>query len=467
MDGLADNDDPEPSRDRLRMEHRETEAAQQQAELEDLRRRLARAKQQQKRARAREKARNKAIAERNDGTYFAIIDRVGGVAPQLPATKVLWADVDLVQGTTADFDALKRGARASDGMILQHWPPPRRSEPFKPYRLTEDNLDETSKDPADDAGRSRTSHADTNAKINLWPKDIFLWSAGADIAHLVPASVYDANRWWFVADLLFSRERRHWTREARLKAIHGAKYTTGNQYRISHTGIKHLCTNKVKLGGQGRYFDTNPCLVVVPIMTVTEVQGWRGTSYDAIALIGAWVGADLKDVNHDTYMDKAHNQVATEEEVETATELLRTCLKAIHFAVKSASDQPRAWPGVDQEWLTREESGRRERVVSDHVAIPRGFQRSARVLKISFKGHNGQGSGHLAPDPILLAVKAAINFARRHETVLLEPPADPQDEDDLSEGHQIEMEMCWAWQEKLLRPPDDRDELARRLGQAE
>lgn len=441
---------PHPGRRRPRWRRRRAAAAEEPnaADYQALRAENARLRQE-----------IRTLQHASTGIYYAIIDRLH--IENVPVT-ALWNDVTKVTGTEADFLALQRLPGATEHMVLQHWPIPPPVQPFKPYKLTEDELN-SSNPPADDAASNTSSHAASETKQYLWPLDIIALKEidPTYVGRLVPACVEDTNRWWFTADLLFQQERLSWTREARLRAIHGAKQ---HGRRLPHTGIKHLCSNKIKLNGQDMYFDGKPCLVLVPILSTEETRSWNGTPYSAIAVIGAWEQANLETVAHNLHMTHVSSQVATETELAMATELLRTCLKAIHYAVKSAWDDRRGWPGVDREWLTETKRDRTERVVSDDVAIPNGFDRDARVLKITFRGHNGEGSGHLAPDPILLAAKAAVNFARRRDTLLLKAAAEPQ-EDAFSEGDYMEAEAHWEYLQSLLRPPDDLHELARRLGQ--
>lgn len=126
-----------------------------------------------------------------------------------------------------------------------------------------------------------------------------------------------------------------------------------------------------------------------------QARNWRGESYEAIALMGAWEDVNLGSVAIGIGMRNESNLVATMDEVQKATVLLCTCLKAIHYAVTKA--EAGEWPGVSTEWLRRE--------TFDTVAISNGFDFSSRVRKVKFQSHIGDDEVgcHVAPDPILLA----------------------------------------------------------------
>jgi hypothetical protein len=112
---------------------------------------------------------------------------------------------------------------------------------------------------------------------------------------------------------------------------------------------------------------------------------------------------------------------------------------------------------------------------ADGVVVPaprqdpdeRGPSPSWRVRRVHFRGAADAGRDHVAPDPFLLTVKAAINWSRRHNQQLL-AAAEPHDDDDegLDEPELYALEEYVAWNARAIRPPEDRDELAERLGQS-
>jgi hypothetical protein len=68
---------------------------------------------------------------------------------------------------------------------------------------------------------------------------------------------------------------------------------------------------------------------------------------------------------------------------------------------------------------------------------------------------------HMAPDPILVVSKAAAIFAARHHQKFA-AGAEPEEEDLLDT---LAHEQFWESLQATLRPPEDRTELARALGQ--
>ena len=48
---------------------------------------------------------------------------------------------------------------------------------------------------------------------------------------------------------------------------------------VSHTGLKHMICNKIRLCGQKRYFDANPCVIIVPILTMKQARDWLRCSF--------------------------------------------------------------------------------------------------------------------------------------------------------------------------------------------
>ena len=50
-----------------------------------------------------------------------------------------------------------------------------------------------------------------------------------------------------------------------------------------------MVTNKVMMAGQRQYFDSNPCIMILPILTITHAKNWTGGAYDAIMLIDEFI----------------------------------------------------------------------------------------------------------------------------------------------------------------------------------
>ena len=340
-----------------------------------------------------------------------------------------------------------------------------------PYELTLAGVDNDSLAAKPDP--SRCSHKSTSAKKTIWPVSIFgNLSAGAfgDVAHLVPAASKDAATWWFLPPWLFGWPTgRTWTMEARMKAIHGSAPRTKEgqaqerKSRARHTGIKHLVTNKARIFGQAEFMDRNPCLLIVPILTLKEAVDWDGSGYEAIVVIDTAKDAKLPAVATGTGMAtrtrsaEQEDPLATVVEIETARSLLTFLLRAIFTVTKN--------PPVGAPTVTENVS-----CVTDGISIivPTSLKvdgnKTLRVRKVKFVGQNVKISGHPAPDPILLASKAAVVFSTRHEQRLA-AGAEPRD-DDWSELDELAVEQYLEWHEAAIRP-QNWDDLARGLGQSD
>jgi hypothetical protein len=257
----------------------------------------------------------------------------------------------------------------------------------------------------------------------LWPRNIFgERKFGDEIAHLVPASPRDADTWWFVVPWLFGgwhgptdSRWKSWT--GIKKAIHGM--AESGESRVDHSGIKHFVTNKARIPGHKIYMDNNPCLLIVPIMTTEEVRDWDGGGYEAIVLVDEWtrtydsgfsVYSPLKEVAKKTDMDIKSDSLASMKEIETARGLLEFFLRAIFTA---HGKRPEGAPD-DVFNLPIPIDPPRIKVPS---SLKPGLEK-LRVRKIKFAAHTGDTKFHPAPDPILLASKAAVVFSTRHNQAL-------------------------------------------------
>ena len=88
------------------------------------------------------------------------------------------------------------------------------------------------------------------------------------------------------------------------------------------------------------------------------------------------------------------------------------------------------------------------------------------MAKIGFGDPKNDTGLHPAPDPVLLTVKAAVNFSRRH-AMPLAAQAEPQEDDAKKWGEldQLAAKEYMEWCESLIKPPDNFHDLAAGLGQ--
>jgi hypothetical protein len=361
-----------------------------------------------------------------EGTYYTRITE-------------LW-ETRAVGSSKSDYDFFQRPLETARNISCLHYSGDRFSA-IQPYRATIENMTNQQLLPADAASSARTSH--TIDKDMLWPCSIFGTSKAGQVAHLLPTGPRDAITWWFIPEMLFGVPTISDPRTIEC-AIHGAKPKDG--HRVQHTGVKHFVTNKARIVGQYEFMDKNPCLLIIPILTVDQVKSWNGGAYDAIVSIDSYVATQTE-----MTLD---GQVATDNEVETARQLLLRALRAIHYAL----GKKRPHKNVDDGKIQ----------LYDEIQMPtRRQNQGSRVRKVSFCSHAPPQTGdtvlgHPAPDPMLLVSKAAVVYSTRHGQRLA-AGAEPQD--DWSEGDYMELEQYLEWQDYQVRPPDDLNELARRLGQ--
>lgn len=70
------------------------------------------------------------------------------------------------------------------------------------------------------------------------------------------------------------------------KPFHGSTDPSESS-RIPSTGLKHLVSNKIRLSVHDVYVDRNPCVLIVPVLTLQQVVEWQGGGYQAIVMAGA------------------------------------------------------------------------------------------------------------------------------------------------------------------------------------
>jgi len=332
----------------------------------------------------------------------------------------------------------------------------RDKDKYDPYGATADCLSNKEYSAKSVSTAARSSLSTAHSK-ELWPLNIFGKNdPEAQIAHLVPAGSTHADTWWFVVPLLlggwYPPNHEIWDSWSALeKAIHGAAAVDAGEERHgrqvnaidkhqgnrkNHSGIKHMVTNKARIPGQTLYFDQNPCLLIVPIMTKEQVREWDGSGYEAIVLVDRYeqgtVVYELDKVVKSTAMDEKSDSLAKEDEIETARQLLGFLLQAI-FTVQGK------WP--EKAPLS---------VFDEKITVPSGLKAAShRVRKIKFEGH-ATDKHPLAPDPILLTSKAAVVFSTRHGQRLA-AGAEPQDDDGWTDLDELAVEEYLEWKQEIKR----------------
>jgi antitoxin (DNA-binding transcriptional repressor) of toxin-antitoxin stability system len=432
------------------------------------------------------------------GTYYSTIDHVW----RGERRQIAREDAHL-------FDMLNRAEAPSfvapDG--ANHYDETLRKAKSRKYKPAKDVRRSSSLLEDEDTTSSRR-HAD-----DIWPCDIFgTRNSPAPVARLVPsdrdaAAAYvdvaiaalalddecssnsSSSSWGTIQKALHGSERRGLLASA-VRAVAGLRYGRRRRRRresTTTTGIKHSVPNRIRLSGQAECYDQRPCVLIVPTMTLDEVKRWNGQGYRAIVMVGPPPRDDESldsdgDGDDDENLDHVKSicvgihlldagDVALPEQVEAARTLLSQFVLGFAYSLLHRSLTYRRYMSRRQ----RAELDRRRRVFCENAAagvvLPAAAeplpppQRPWRVRLVNFRGAtDARSNHHVAPDPFLLTVKAAVNWSRRHHQQLL-AAAEPQDE-GLGEPELYAMEEYMAWHARAIRPPENRDELAAQLRQS-
>lgn len=268
-----------------------------------------------------------------------------------------------------------------------------------------------------------------------------------DIAHLVPASPLQATLYYNVARWVFGFPQGT-PMEAIQKTIHGCR-KKNESARIKGVGLKHFACNKIRLQGQGAYFDRSPCLIIVPTLPIERILGWSGDGYDAIALIGTRKGeTDLGTVARSIGFIEKGDQ-ANEIEIDTARQNLVVALKALAASLRTK-------PSTGLTETHKKELEKFENVLA-RIDANKGFVAPTKrntseqrpVRKISFVSQT-DCNGHPAPDPILLLIKSSINWSKHHDQQLM-AGGEIDSDDEVSESSMLAEELWLEYRQAAER----------------
>jgi hypothetical protein len=234
-----------------------------------------------------------------EGTFFAQLGDVWGREP-----RKFSRDSALLDKIRRDTAQIPRSVRSDS------------------YRLTTDCAIKEGSVVVDSPS---TTH-NTVAKKAIWNADIFGQddaTTAAEIAHLVLAAPRLASSFWSVANCVFGVSPDPSVQMKTIqKLIHGSR-NKGMTRRTDHTGLKHFVCNKIRLNNQKAHYDQNPHLLIMPVMTLSEMKEWNGTGYKAIVLAGDFHGVKASAVYKDIGMLN-EGEDATQDDVDKARESLET-----------------------------------------------------------------------------------------------------------------------------------------------
>ena len=237
--------------------------------------------------------------------------------------------------------------------------------------------------------------------------------------------------------------------------------------KLENTGLKHSDLNKLKIMGQKEHMDNRPCLLIVPILSLSETKAWKsGDPYVALFCAGGYEDANETSMNVTSSRVYKNTMIefrprCTKEELETATDLLSAFTRGLAQSLSNGECL------VD--WTTNEEERRKLETVRNNlngqirVPVFRGIGhpfRPVRVAKVRFDSTDGALPN--PPDPFLLVLKATIIWSWRNNQKLLPGYFIPE-QDEWSEGDEIMHEHEERLRQESIRP-SNHVKIARGLG---
>jgi hypothetical protein len=336
---------------------------------------------------------------------------------------------------------------------------------------------------------AETKSATTASKNRIWPCDVFGNHVTADtesffeVAHLIPNGMDNSVTWLPFVECIVGKGSGDRSIEDKKKILHGTtskqktvrpskQAQSGPALGVSYStskrfGIKNMVSNKMRLASQKAFFDLTPAVLIVPIMTLEKAKLWNGEPYDAIVLLRG-SGEALDTIASAIQFEKNIEHAETVEpngECETARLfLMQTVLGMGHSLLSLPFDdsilhenrgkQHKFQDAIKRGWV--EKGYPRGSVVTPSR---KGCAKHAR--KISFSAQDDSlGGGHPAPDPLILAMRTAVNWsALYNQRLCAAGEADDEAEEDV-----LAEEEWLEWRASLNRPPSSLEMLAERLG---
>ena len=257
----------------------------------------------------------------------------------------------------------------------------------------------------------------------------------ADRAHLCPktAVARKCDTWIYaVAAVLGMPCDTAEARRSLIKATCGS-CAPGEPSR-QWTGINRSPFNVLLLMDQGRWFDTEPGVIVAPVLSPTQARDWDGTAYETLIICSDQSrNATAEEIAHRIGLTTTERSLvfrATANDVRDAVSLLSTVVKASAYCLEHKPAPP-SQKG-EKLWGEYQDSLIGLRVVgggSDgHVFVPNvaAIEAGKFVVKVNLAQMTTAGSRPAFPDPLLVAFKSSINWTRLHVFQLM-AEAEPLD----------------------------------------
>jgi len=303
------------------------------------------------------------------------------------------------------------------------------------------------------ADSTRSESCGTEIKNKIWPCDFAgNPSAGtrtAQVSHLLPAAKQVHEQWLDIAAAVLGLPENS-SIDVKLKGLRGSE--TGSRSRDNYTGVVHFTTNKVLM--ESRLWDgPNPEFLLIPCLSIEEAKAWNGGAYTAIAVAGlplwgenATQRRDVSDVYVKVGLAREQlyesRSFAAPEQIAVAQQLLRNTMMGLADYIHNVSASPNS--GLPEAVKSYFHAMRRDRDW-EKIPLPASQQdpSSAKALEkvclVSFKSHRDE-TGHPAPDPLLLGMKAAVVWSHLSNFRLIANGIKEHDDYDDYDGEDSEFD---------------------------
>jgi hypothetical protein len=293
-----------------------------------------------------------------------------------------------------------------------------------------------------------SSSLDVETKKAMFPTDILgIPYRGSHMTHLIPASNARASAYSDVVRCVLGLGDD--ARNDIQQAIHGTQRRTPRAARIPCTGAKHSPLNLARIFGQGTYFEEEPCVIIVPIMTLEQMKSWNLEGYEAIVLAGDFETATAADAYTSMRMNQVQTlTLATQGEIKQSCESLKRAVQGLAYSLAHRRSQRRE-DLLEAAARQQLESFRANLQLKGKVIVPKAAivdYSNLRVGKVSLQAHSPEAGAvltHPAPDPLLLVIKSAINWSRLNGQQLL-VTGEGSEEDEEMEDPMEEIEESFV-----------------------
>jgi hypothetical protein len=273
----------------------------------------------------------------------------------------------------------------------------------------------------------------TATVITETKKDLFGEDYGED-AHLIPDSSDCAPSYGIIGQAIMGvnieslaleklRVVARKAREVPVEAIPEMKGQSGQEKQLvtlilkylangPRLSMKHLYINRFRVSGPHREsYDVDPQVVILPLMTLDAAKAWTPDHEYSVAIVCSTAGAYKNQVGAKPIFNEYEREVgeADRDEMKHATDLLAAMVKA-HAEIASGTRDGAVVSPIDL--ISKEEEKQKITALatslgSGSVQIPvLTTTTGSKVLKVKLQNKYD----YKIPDPMLLAMRAAINW---------------------------------------------------------